>query len=49
MKIEFLGHAGICISTDTTKIVMDGWFNKNGAFDGSWYQLPANHFLHHQS
>lgn len=44
MKIEFLGHAGICISTDTTKIVMDGWFNKNGAFDGSWYQLPANHF-----
>ena len=44
MKIEFLGHAGICISTDTTKIVMDGWFSKNGAFDGSWYQLPANHF-----
>ena len=43
MKIEFLGHAGVCISTDKTKIVMDGWFTKNGAFDASWYQFPANH------
>ena len=44
MKIEFLGHAGICISYKQTKIVMDGWFTKNGAFDASWYQFPANHY-----
>ena len=43
VKIEFLGHAGICVSTEQTKIVMDGWFTKNGAFDASWYQFPANH------
>ena len=43
MKIEFLGHAGLCISNKQTKIVMDGWFTKNGAFDASWYQFPANH------
>ena len=35
MKIEFLGHAGICIKTNNSKIVMDGWFTKNGAFDGA--------------
>ena len=44
MKVEFLGHAGVCISSKQTKIVMDGWFTKNGAFDASWYQLPANHY-----
>ena len=43
MKIEFLGHAGICIKTNNSKIVMDGWFTKNGAFDGAWYQFPENH------
>ena len=44
MKAEFLGHAGVCISNKETKIVMDGWFTKNGAFDASWYQFPANHY-----
>ncbi len=45
MQVEFLGHAGICIDSGKTKMVMDGWFSPEGAFDASWYQLPANHHL----
>jgi UDP-MurNAc hydroxylase len=43
MLVEFLGHAGILLRLNETAIVMDPWFSKEGAFDGSWYQLPSNH------
>ena len=45
MQVEFLGHAGICIDSGKTKVLMDGWFSREGGFDASWYQLPANHHL----
>lgn len=43
MRVKFLGHAGILIDTGRTRLLMDGWFSREGAFDASWYQLPANH------
>jgi L-ascorbate metabolism protein UlaG (beta-lactamase superfamily) len=43
MQVEFLGHAGISIDSGKTKLLMDGWFSREGGFDASWYQLPANH------
>lgn len=45
MQVEFLGHAGISIDSGKTKLLMDGWFSREGGFDASWYQLPANHHL----
>jgi UDP-MurNAc hydroxylase len=45
MQVTFLGHAGILIDSGSTRILMDGWFSREGAFDASWYQLPANHHL----
>ncbi|HEU0030786.1 MAG TPA: Rieske 2Fe-2S domain-containing protein [Kofleriaceae bacterium] len=45
MRVTFLGHAGVQIDTGSTRVVMDGWFTRDGAFDASWFQLPANHHL----
>lgn len=45
MRVEFLGHAGLCIDSGKTKLLMDGWFSREGGFDAAWYQLPANHHL----
>ncbi len=45
MQVEFLGHAGICVDSGKTRLLMDGWFSKEGGFDASWYQLPANQHL----
>lgn len=45
MRVTFLGHAGLYLETDTTRLVMDSWFTREGAFDASWFQLPANHHL----
>lgn len=41
-KIKFLGHASIYIKTETTSLVTDPWFSKNGAFLNSWFQFPDN-------
>lgn len=45
MQVTFLGHAGILIDSGKSTILMDGWFSPSGAFDASWFQLPANHHL----
>lgn len=45
MRVKFLGHAGIYIEAGGTRLLMDGWFSREGAFDASWYQLPSNHHL----
>jgi UDP-MurNAc hydroxylase len=45
MRVEFLGHAGICVDSGATRLLMDGWFTREGAFEASWFQLPANHEL----
>jgi UDP-MurNAc hydroxylase len=45
MLVEFLGHAGIAVTVADTTLLMDCWFSREGAFDASWFQLPANHHL----
>ncbi len=45
MRVEFLGHAGLLLESESTRLLMDPWFSKEGAFDASWFQLPANHHL----
>ena len=39
MQAEFLGHAGICIESGKTKVLMDGWFSREGGFDASLHSL----------
>jgi UDP-MurNAc hydroxylase len=45
MKVTFLGHAGFCIETAETIVVMDPWLSPTGAFDSAWFQYPRNHHL----
>jgi UDP-MurNAc hydroxylase len=45
MKIEYLGHAGFFVETDSALILMDPWMSENGALDASWFQYPSNHHL----
>lgn len=45
MRAQFLGHAGLAIDSGQTRLLIDAWFSPEGAFDASWYQLPANHHL----
>jgi len=45
MQITFLGHAGFCVETPRSIIVMDPWLSPSGAFDFAWFQYPCNHHL----
>ncbi|MDQ3889016.1 MAG: Rieske 2Fe-2S domain-containing protein [Actinomycetota bacterium] len=45
MRITFLGHAGFCVETARTIVVMDPWLSPTGAFDSAWFQFPRNHHL----
>jgi UDP-MurNAc hydroxylase len=45
MIITYLGHAGFCIETSSTILVMDPWLSPFGAFDSAWFQYPRNHHL----
>jgi UDP-MurNAc hydroxylase len=45
MQITYLGHAGFCIETENTIIIVDPWLSKEGAFDASWFQYPKNHHM----
>jgi UDP-MurNAc hydroxylase len=45
MIITFLGHAGFCVETEHAIVIADPWLSPTGAFDSSWFQLPANHHL----
>src|SRR5579872_6689700 len=45
MLITYLGHAGFCLETDDTIIIMDPWLSPTGAFDSAWFQLPRNHHM----
>jgi len=45
MQIIYLGHAGFCVETDSSIIIMDPWFSKQGAFDSAWFQYPKNHHM----
>ncbi|MBI5030572.1 MAG: MBL fold metallo-hydrolase [Chloroflexi bacterium] len=45
MQITFLGHAGFCVETSRSLIIMDPWLSPLGAFDSAWFQFPSNHHL----
>ncbi|MFZ4077545.1 MAG: Rieske 2Fe-2S domain-containing protein [Legionellaceae bacterium] len=45
MQIATLGHAGFCVETDKSIIIMDPWLSPHGAFDAAWFQYPRNHHL----
>jgi UDP-MurNAc hydroxylase len=45
VEITYLGHAGFCVETDQTILIMDPWMSSTGAFDSSWFQYPRNHHL----
>ena len=42
MKLTYLGHAGFCLETDLSILVMDPWLGGQGAFDASWFPFPKN-------
>ncbi len=45
MLITYLGHAGFCVETSRSIIIMDPWLSPQGAFDSAWFQYPCNHHL----
>ena len=45
MNITYLGHAGFCVETQASVIIMDPWLSAHGAFDASWFQYPKNHHM----
>jgi len=45
MIITYLGHAGFCVETKETIIIMDPWLSPYGAFDSAWFQYPKNHHM----
>jgi len=45
MEVTALGHAGLRVVGSNTTGLVDPWMSRDGAFLGSWYQLPANDHL----
>jgi hypothetical protein len=45
MQITYLGHAGFCVETSRSIVVMDPWVSPTGAFDSAWFRFPCNHHL----
>jgi len=45
LRITYLGHAGFCVETDKSIVIMDPWLSPVGAFDSAWFQFPCNHHL----
>jgi len=45
VNITYLGHAGFCVETAESLIIMDPWLSPMGAFDSAWFQFPRNHHL----
>lgn len=45
VQITYLGHAGFCVETHASLVLMDPWLSPTGAFDSAWFQFPRNHHL----
>lgn len=45
MKVRFFGHNCFLLKDSDISILIDPWFNTEGAFFGSWFQWPINHKL----
>jgi UDP-MurNAc hydroxylase len=44
-KLTYLGHACFLFETDSGAILTDPWLSPNGAFLGTWRQLPPNNHV----
>lgn len=44
-NLKFWGHNCFSVETEDSVLIIDPWFNKKGAFFGSWFQYPKNHHL----
>ena len=42
MRVQALGHAGLRLDHCDTRVVIDPWFNPEGAFQASWFPFPRN-------
>jgi len=45
MRITYLGHAGLRVDAADLRLLMDPWLSRTGAFQGAWFQFPANAHL----
>ena len=45
MLVTSLGHAGLQIEYQGTRLQMDPWLSPTGAFQASWFQWPDNSHL----
>jgi UDP-MurNAc hydroxylase len=45
MLITSLGHAGLEVEHQGTRLQIDPWLSPQGAFQGSWFQWPDNSHL----
>jgi len=45
MQITILGHAGFCVETKESIVIIDPWLSKTGAYEASWFQYPKNHHM----
>lgn len=45
MKVRALGHAGLEIEHEASRILIDPWFSPDGAFQSSWFPFPDNSHL----
>src|SRR3989449_5030884 len=45
MQVEFLGHAGVIVTSGKMRVACDPWLSPHGAFHASWFQFPCNHHL----
>src|SRR2546422_11542593 len=45
MQVEFLGHAGVIVTSGKMRVACDPWLSPHGAFHASWFQYPCNHHL----
>lgn len=44
MNLQFFGHNCFIVGGDSAQVIIDPWLSEKGAFYGSWYQWPINHF-----
>ena len=45
MRITYLGHAELRVDAADLRLLMDPWLSRTGAFQGAWFQFPANAHL----
>jgi UDP-MurNAc hydroxylase len=44
-QLQFFGHNCYLIENNETFLLIDPWLTNKGAFFGSWFQYPKNHYL----